>query len=446
MGMVKALGAGFLLWYLRVLSKLQIKKINPLVIGIGGASGKSSVSHLLGAVLSTKYKVKQGFGRNSETGIPLNILGISPKNYAFWDWAGVLFLAIVKVITDWKKYDIYIAEMGIDGPNEPKNMSYLLKIVKPRIAALTNITWEHSVYFDEVVKGEDGKGRANKILERTGEEEIKLLKFLGRNDFAIINVDDLIIKSYEKDIKASKITISLKDKKADFYGSFKDINLENFSLDIIGKGKTYNLSLGFPLPPHYAFSFLIVVAIAYIKGIPVKDSLRSLKESFSLPPGRFSLFKGIKNTTIIDSSYNNATITPIVDILEFIQKAEKNKRKVGIIGDMRELGSVGKLLHEELAEKIAASLDVAFLIGDSMVSYAFPKIKNRKNIYAFKTFTQAREKIMEEIKDNDLILIKGSQNKLFLERAVEMLLLNSQDKRFLCRRGEFWNKKRKETL
>ena len=123
---------------------MQLKKIKPFVVGVGGASGKTSLSNFIYLILSEKYKVKQGRGKNSETGIPLDILGLTMKNYNKRDWVKVMIFALINVLFDFRKFDIYIAEMGIDSPLEPKNMSYLLKIIKPDVGVLTNISYEHS--------------------------------------------------------------------------------------------------------------------------------------------------------------------------------------------------------------------------------------------------------------------------------------------------------------
>ena len=180
----------FILWYLRFFAKLQLTKIKPLIIGVGGASGKTSLSNFISIILDNKYKVKQGKGKNSETGIPLDILGLQLKNYSHREWIKILLLALVKVLTDWKKYDVYIAEMGIDSPLEPKNMTYLLKIIKPDIGVLTNISLEHSAYFDVLIEEEDEAKRHQQILKLTAEQEGLLLTSLDKEQTAVLNIDD----------------------------------------------------------------------------------------------------------------------------------------------------------------------------------------------------------------------------------------------------------------
>ena len=437
-----------MLWYLRFFAKLQLKKIKPLIIGVGGASGKTSLSNFINIVLENKFKVKQGKGKNSETGIPLDILGLQLNNYSHREWLKVMLLALVKVLTDWTKYDIYIAEMGIDSPVEPKNMSYLLKIIKPDIGVLTNILLEHSVYFDALISEEDELKRQKQILKLTAEQEGLLLTSLNENQTAVLNIDDENIHHLQERVKAKITTVSQKDPKADF----KIENIKNFVdkflLHFKNEGKDYEIKIANPLPAHFAYSFLLTIAVCKAAGVSVTDSIASLEIGFSLPPGRMSVFKGIKNTVLIDSSYNNATLVPMLDLLSFVEEVGKPRRRVGIIGDMRELGTMSKLVHEKVAEKILDTLDLVILVGPLTQQYILPILKKNDfpAVYSFLNFTSAKSTILEQIKPKDMILIKGSQNTLFLERAVEMLLNNPQDKDRLCRRGEYWDKIREKSL
>jgi UDP-N-acetylmuramyl pentapeptide synthase len=112
---------------------------------------------------------------------------------------------------------------------------------------------------------------------------------------------------------------------------------------------------------------------------------------------------------------------------------------------MRELGKETKNAHEEIAKNIKEVVDFPILIGPLMKKYVAPLLKNSgKNYKAFEKFTKAKNFIKSEIKNGDVILVKGSQNTLLLERVVEMLLKNKEKKRKLCRQRDFWEKKRKQ--
>ena len=437
----------FALFYIRVLAKIQLKKINPVVIGVGGASGKTSVSRFIYLILKEKYKVRVGFGKNSETGIPLSILNITIQNYNLFNWAGVFVLALLKVLFDWKKYDIFICEMGIDGPFEPKNMSYLLKIVSPELSVLTNISLEHSVYFDPLVKDEDFKKRKEKILDLISSQESLIVTSLGKNQTAVVNLDDSETIKILKNIKARVVSVSLEKPNADFYVKSIESSLKEFRLTFVSQKKEYEVKISNPLPNHFAYSFLQAIAVSLDFEFTIEEAITALEKNFSLPPGRMSVFEGVKNTTIIDSSYNNATLYPLLDILEMLKKIGEKNHRVAILGDMRELGSVGRELHEAVADKIITTCDLAIIIGPLMEQLVAPVLKKNKfNYYSYPNFSNAKKDLLNIISENDLILVKSSQNTLFLERAVEMLLKNPKDSVRLCRRGEFWDKKREKSL
>lgn len=227
---MRKIAVKIVLGYLRFFTKIQLSKLHPIIIGVGGSSGKSSLCEIISIALSAKYTVKQGKGKNSETGIPLDILGIHMKSYTPFDWAKTLFAAPLKIFTNWEKYDVYVVEMGIDSPFEPKNMSYLLKIVQPTIAATTNVSLEHTVYFDSLVTDKDEEKRKEKLLQLVAEQETLLLTALPSHGTAIVNVDDAYVSTVQKDIHAKQITVSLKNTKADVYAEKIDISLEKFSL------------------------------------------------------------------------------------------------------------------------------------------------------------------------------------------------------------------------
>jgi len=336
--------------------------------------------------------------------------------------------------------------MGIDSPNYPKNMSYLLSIVQPKIGIITNIAPEHSVYFESLIRDVSDQGRFEKILDLIGEEELMLLKSIKKDGFSIINIDDKRIKNISERIQSVAITVSKLDPTADYYIESRKTSLSQTVIKFIFKNKEYVLKLKRPLPTHYDYSLVFSIIISHILGIPVDEAIRILERKFNLPAGRVSIFKGIKNSVIIDSSYNSS-IETVSDLLELLSEVAGNRRRIAIIGDMREQGLFSKTQHEELAKRLVLNADVAILIGPMLDDFAVPILSNEQfNYYSFPNFSKARARIRSLVKNRDIILVKGSQNTLFLERAVEMLLADPEDQKFLPRRGKFWDKMRTKTL
>lgn len=444
MKIMKKIQIKFLIFYIKFFAKIQLKKINPIILGIGGASGKSSTSTMLAEILSTKYKIKEGKGKNSETGIPLNILDIKVDDYSTKFWVSVLYKAPLSILTNFKKYDIFIAELGIDSPNPPKNMSYLLSFIKPKFAVLTNIGIEHSENFDFLVKSEDEKIRRKEILDIIAKEESMLLKSVDESGRAIINLDNNYIKK-NLPLKSKTTTISAKDKNADFYIS-KIINTENsFEMNFSFLKENYSIKLNNPLPRYYAYSFIYSISTAFYFEINIKDSIKILEDNFSLPPGRFTKFNGIKNTLLFDSSYNSSP-EALIGALDLVNEISGKRRKVGILGDMRELGSLSKIEHETVAKKIIKDLDYAMIMGECMQNFVAPILEAAGfNFNYYDSCSELKEDLEKKIKNKDIILVKGSQNTLFLERVVEELLENKKDVEKLPRREKYWDRIRKGT-
>ncbi|MBU2632107.1 hypothetical protein KKG52_00145, partial [Patescibacteria group bacterium] len=357
--------------YLRILARIQLKKTGVLVVGVGGSSGKTSLSTLVDLILSSRFRVKYSEGKNSQTGLPLMILGLNVKKYSKSEWIKIILQAPLQVLFNWEKYDFLIAEMGIDGPLEPKNMSYLLKIVSPRIGVLTNISLEHSQNFDDSVKEKDFSKRKSKILSLTAEQENLLLRSIPKSGYSIINLDDRLIRGSLPGICSNKITISSESRSSDFYLCSSDVDDRHTLIHFAHKDQHFHVNINSALPRHYPLSILMAIAVAKAAGVEVKESIAIIESKFKLPPGRMSFFKGIKDSTIIDSSYNAMPLS-VLDLLHFLKIISKKRRRVAIIGDMRELGSMSKINHEEVARRILDNVDFAILIGPLMMQYAAP--------------------------------------------------------------------------
>lgn len=441
---MKKILTNLFLIYIKNISFLQLKKINPVIIGVGGANGKSSIIHITNTILEKRFKVKQSKGKNSETGIPLNILEIEINDFSYLSWLKVAIFAPLKLIFDWRKYDIYLVEMGIDSPKSPKNMGYLLSFIKPDIATLTNIQIEHTKFFDDEVNSENEKERKKALIQELAAQEKLLLTKLKSDNRAIINLDDENIKNILP-LSAKTLTISRKDQKADFYIEKTSSGLNNFDIKFRFLKEKYEISINQVLPDYYSYTIIASIAISFFNDISVKDSIDILQNKFSLPPGRFSVFKGKKNATLFDSSYNSS-LDSSVGALNVLGGIQGKERKIAIFGDMNELGSIAKLQHELLAKEIIKNCDYAAVIGENMHKYAVPIFeKENFNFDYFENYHKARNNLLEKINQNDFVLIKASQNSLLFERIVEDLLADKKDIGKLCRRGMYWDNVRKSS-
>ncbi len=443
---MKTLLSRLILEYFKFLAKIQLKKNQPLIIGITGSAGKSSARNAVEAIFKDYFKTKTGYKANSESGIPLNILGLSNKNYSSLEWLYLVLAAPVKLLTNKEKYDVYIAEMAIDSPYAPKNMEYLLTILRPQVGIFLNARANHSQPFDSLVKTIDPQQRKEEVTALIATEKGKLITSLPENGAAILNTDDANVIKHAEKTQAAVLTFG-QDKNATVQVVRSSQQLSGTSFILKYQGKNYELQFpGQALPDHFGYTLAAALAAALSQNITIEKAVKSLQKNFKLPRGRSSLIPAIKDAYILDSSYN-ASAEPMLDSLELLNRIAPGK-KLALLGDMRELGQETKLEHERVAKKAAAVGDKIALVGPAMQQYALPVITATNTpVQWFPDAAKAAIYLEKQLEKDSLLLVKGSQNTLLLEIAVEKLMQEPEKaNELLCRRGAYWDQQRAKLL
>lgn len=448
------------LCYLRFFARLQLKKNkNCKIIGITGSAGKSSTRNAIYSVLKSKFLVKASFKANSESGISLDILGLEMNDYSIIDWLRVIFLAPIRLLTYFKKFDYYIVEMGIDSPNPPKNMGFLLSIIKPKMAVFLNANLNHSFAFDSLVVETDPALRKSKIIQEIAKEKAKLILSLPKTGLAFLNFDDPNIKEICQKTEAETYSfgnnnlfdlqivdhqIQIEGNKAHTNFSFQ---IQNHYGKFPNKNQLLNINIkNFLLPKHYAYSFAAAILIGLKTGLKVEEIESALENDLNLPLGRASALEGKNHSIIIDSSYNASSMK---DMLELMAKVQTNEgKKIALLGDMRELGAETQFAHEEIALLASKIFDQVFLVGKEMQRYALPILEKELpgQVAFFQNSTEAGLEIAKLLNPGDIVLVKGSQDTIFLEEAVKKMMLEENlASDLLCRQNDWWLSIKRQT-
>lgn len=435
----------FVLYYLRFFAKLALFFNKPKIIGITGSVGKSSTRNAIFSMMKDYFKVKIIKEGNSETGIPLGILGINPGHYRLFDWIRVIIMAPFK-INNIKGVDYLIVEMGIDSPYPPKNMDYLLTIVKPDISVVLNAYPVHTMQFDKLYKDEDEKKRLELIMKRITEEKLKIItkakpKIGIFNELASFHPTGAVGMKLIKFGKSKQVEIKYLDYQVNLDKTvFKYfLKEDNQIIEIVVRG--------FCLPKAYEEVFAATVAVGKSLGLTNKQIIKGISNNFNLPPGRASIFNGINSSIIIDSSYNasRASVLTFLDLAKNLSKKE-NQPLILLLGDMRELGKEEKIEHQTVAKKIVdIKPQQILLVGPNTKKYIIPKlIRLVDGIRHFKNSIEAGEFLCKQLPYRSIILVKGSQNEIFLEEAIKKILKNKNDIQKLCRQNDFWLRKKSQ--
>jgi len=441
--MLKKFLSKIYLKYLQILTGTYVKRNKIDIFGLTGSAGKTTLTVELYSILSKKYRTgmtfQDGHGFNSETGIPFALLGVHVDGYSPLDWLRYLFQFTWNFFFKKSEFEKYVIEMGVDKPGD---MDFILSMTKADLGIFLSISKTHSSNFET-----KAKELGMKPEELLFEEKAKLIRSIAKEGFAVINFDDKLIYSLKDQTEAKVITFGL-NSGADVRGKIIKAEIEEFIGEITYKNETRKIKINKFIVGEYTFRTLLAgIAVGLTYGISLKECIDAV-EIMDVLPGRMTLIEGIKNTLIIDSSYNSAP-NSLREALNNLGLS-KNRTRVAVLGDMRELGELARQEHESIAEDIIKSVDLLVTIGPAMRDFLKPELIKKgfgeDKIFDFQNTWEALDFIRDElIIGREIILVKGSQNTLFLEIVVEGLMKNPKDReKLLARRGKFWDGKRAE--
>ena len=404
-------------YYFRFWAEIQLFLWKPRIVVITGSSGKTTLLHLIESQLGDKARYSHH--ANSSYGIPFDILGLGRKDLTPDEWIFLFLLAPLKAFKKPYKEIIYVVEADCDRPGEGK---FLASLLKPQITLWISSSLTHSVNFDYLVKNKCFPTAEKAIAYEFG----YFLRYTQK--MAIVNGDSPLI---QKQIERTQVPVKTVTKK-----DLKDYKIHQNSTEFVIEDKKY--SINFIVPKDVFYSILITKLLVETLKLPFDSSFLNL----TFPPGRNSVFKGVKDTVLIDSTYNS-TPNAVKSMLELFNLYPAKEKWV-ILGDMIELGDEEKEEHEKLAE-IINSMDLSkiILIGPRVSKYTYPKLNHELTERAEKFIMpkDGLDYVLKNLKGGEVMLFKGAR---FLEGIIERLLLNKNDINKLVRREKAWQNRRQE--
>lgn len=406
-------------YYFRFWAGIKLFRWKPRVIVITGSSGKTTLLHLIESQIGST--ARYSYKANSSFGIPFDILDIKRQTLLPAEWPLLFLKAPFKAFSNRYKEKLYIVEADCDRPFEGK---FLATLLKPEATLWLSISRTHSMNFADLVK-------QKKFINVEEAIAFEFGYFIeNTSKLAVVNGDLELINQQFPRTKAKIEKVTQKDLTS--YKIFEDhtefvINKSSYSLNSL-------------LPKDLFYS--IEMANILLNYLDIKPDPSFSK--FTLPPGRSSVFKGIKGTTIIDSSYNNS-LQGAEMMIRLLNSYPKSPKWL-VLGDILEQGTYEKEEHEKLGEIISQEKNLAkiILVGPRVSKYTYPKLKaiiRSSGIEKFIMPKDAQGFLLQNIKGKEVILFKGAR---FLEGIIEHLLLNKDDVSKLCRRELVWEKRRKQ--
>ena len=400
-------------------AKRLLNKHKPRVVAITGSIGKTSTKLFTVTVLSQHYRVLAHEGNhNTEVTIPLSLFNIDvPDNLK----SPLAWLAVLRETNQRLKqpfeYDVVVLELGTDKPGD---IARFAKYLRADIGVVTAVVPEHMEFF--------------KTIEAVAQEELTVV---GMSQFSLLNIDD-IDQNFRKNFNPSQIgTYGLSNTAQYHY------LVDSFEPGVGFTGKFVAPEFGERpvalklLGEHNVKSAVAAGAIAVKIGLGA-DEVALAMQKIQPVPGRMQLLRGFKDSILIDDTYNSSP-TAAVAALQTLYSFDTEQRIV-ILGSMNELGDYSEKAHQEVGLACdPAKLEWVVTIGEEAEKYLAPAALSRGNqVKSFTNPLDAGAFVHKILRPHAVVMAKGSQNRIFAEEALKMLLHDTEDEHKLVRQTPAW--------
>lgn len=186
------------------------------------------------------------------------------------------------------------------------------------------------------------------------------------------------------------------------------------------------------------YASLAGLTVAHSIQLPVDMTLAGLAQT-EFPGGRMRIIPGVKDTTIIDDTYNSSpsALENAIDMVAHI-RAHTKRRTIAVLGDMLDLGKHTEEEHRHMGEYVVGKVDIFIAVGIRAVTAAKQALDAGMSPMQVMTFDDSREagKFVERfIQAGDLVLVKGSQG-VRMERVVVEIMAHPELRESLLIRQE----------
>lgn len=391
------------------------------VVAVAGSFGKTSTKFAIAQVLGQRFKVRFQEGNyNDLVTVPLVFFGkAEPSLFNPFAWAKTL-IACELILHKQYPWDVVVVEVGTNGPGD---MAAFEQYLHADIAVLTSIAPEHMEFFAD--------------LDAVAVEELAIQDYA---DTVLVNVD-LTDERYIEQIERIE-TYALHNPATYKVASFA-FQSDGVQFEVQKAGKKFISASHSSISEPHLYSLTGAISVADHLGMMPEEIIAGL-EHVQPVSGRMQRLNGINGSTIIDDSYN-ASPEAAKAALETLYRIDA-PQKIALLGNMNELGDFSKQAHIDVGSFCDPNqLNEVLTLGPDANEYlAIAAANSGCKVTKFETPYDAGKHLAEIITDGAVVLVKGSQNRVFAEEAIKEILADPTDVKKLVRQSESWLKIKKK--
>lgn len=354
------------------------------IAGVTGSVGKTSTKEALAAALgrANRGPVHRSVkSYNNHTGVPLSLSRMPAETH------------------------FGVFEMGMNHAGE---IAALTRLVRPHVALITAIAPAHIENLGSMEAIADAKGEIFEGLEPGG---------IAIVPFDTPYRDRLINHASEK---AAKIVTFGRAVGADVTAREVFQTVDGTLVTAVLPGAEVTFTLSQP-GDHWVLNALAVLAAVQAMGGDLAAAGLALGELEGLTGrgARHQIAANGGTALLIDESYN-ANSASMAATLAVLGETPA-KRRIALLGEMRELGPQSAALHAGLAAPVlAAGVDLLLLVGPDMAPLA-DALSGKVELLHLPDAAAALAALQPLIRAEDVLLVKGS-NGVGLARVVAGLM------------------------
>ena len=352
---------------------------NRPVVGITGSAGKTTAKELTAHLLNSSGRRVLKSERNYNNGLGLP-------------------LAVLQMVTEGRapeQFDMAVLEMGMSSPTH--EIQRLCRITPPDIGVELLVAPVHLEYLG--------------TIENIAAAKAELIEGLKPGGVAVLNADDALVIAMRAKHDGPLLTFGI-DNRADVMATRIDTSRfgrSSFLLQTpLGEAAAMLPMTG----RHNLMNALAAAAVATCFDIGPAEIASALRTARP-PQMRGEVLNFAAGFTVVDDSYNSnpRSLTSMVSAIGETEAAAK--RRIVLAGEMLELGPDAAEMHRAAGREIAkVGIDLLWGVrglGVEIVRGAREAGMQSAAARFFETSEEAAAALTEELREGDLVLVKGSR-------------------------------------
>jgi UDP-N-acetylmuramoyl-tripeptide--D-alanyl-D-alanine ligase len=419
-------------------ARVVLRKYHPNIVAVTGSVGKTSTKDAIFAVLKGSVHVRRSEKTfNTDVGLPLTVLGLPNAWGSPVRWLHNFVDGLFLIISNAPYPAWLVLEVGADRPGD---IRWLASWIRAQVVVITRLP--------EVPTHVEFFASAEEVVE----EKAALIDALVPGGTLVLYADDSRTRNLAHRLPAPDAKIltfglsSDADVRGEDFALLREEGVEAWPVGMSGRivveGTSTPVELVGALGSHAFLPLIAAAAVGSALGKNLEQIAEGLR-TYEPPQSRMRLLPGIKNTLLIDDTYNSspAAVEAALGALALIKP---HGRSIAVLGDMLELGRQSVEEHRKVGAHVAKTCDLLIVVGFRARDIAQGALDNGmkdENILQFEDSRKAGAELQNILQVGDMVLIKGSQS-VRMERVVEEVMAEPERaSELLVRQDAEWKKR-----